>query len=295
VANRQIEPSPCQVLSPLEDSSPAAVWTDGNEHHILRHLHRVIESAQKELLLATWAAKKIEQDPELLIHPLEMAMQRGVAVRMLARRRNPDESNRQSLKILANLGVEIFGDERNHAKGAIADRQRGVMFSANFDAQHGLTSGIEMGVVLDKTKALGDFYRYLNFAMKMASNIFVPQPTHQEMNERLWLKTKISWPLAMDLSVVAEPRCWSHFSEAVGNDPVLFSPNETCRGFLLFIGNEAFSVNPRAEIYELTARPDMIGNGSSVEMLKSMWKKESNDMALGFCPATFTLKSHLRF
>jgi hypothetical protein len=64
------------------------------------------------------------------------------------------------MRILAGLGIELFGDKTNHAKGAIADNQAGVMFSANFDLTRGLTSGIEMGVVLDGAQALQDFHHY---------------------------------------------------------------------------------------------------------------------------------------
>lgn len=290
VANRQIEPSPCKVIPPPEDSSPGAIWTDGSEHYILRHLHRVIDSAQKELLLATFSARDIAQYPELLIHPLERALLRGVIIRMLTRRPNHNKGNRESMKVLTNLGVKIFGDKRNHAKGAIADGQTGVMFSANFDAQHGLTSGIEMGVVLDKTKALADFHRYLNFAMKKASDIFVPQPTHQEMNARLRQYTSISWPLEMDLSVVADPICWNQFSAAAGQGPVLFSTDETGLGIFIFAGYEVFSVKLKGVIYELTACPGMREIGGSVEMLAMLWKKKgATERALGFCPATFTI------
>jgi hypothetical protein len=290
VAQRQTEPSPCRIIQPPEESSPAAIWTDGSEHHVLRHLHRVIESAQKELLLATWDAKDIAQDPELLIRPLERAVKRGVNIRMLARKRNPSQSTRESMKILANMGIKIFGDRTNHAKGAIADGQQGVMFSANFDFHHGLTSGIEMGVVLDKTKALVDFHQYLNFAINRANDIFVPQPTHRELNERLFVGAKVPWPLEDVLTVDADPRCWQLFSGVVSQEPVLFSIEET-GSLLIFAGKEVFSLkSTEAESCKLTVRKTMGDGGSSSEKLAAFFKKKSaSENGIGFCAASFEL------
>jgi len=294
VAKRRSEPSPSQVFSPPAGKSPVAIWTDGGEHHILRHLHRVIENAQKELLLATYSTNNLAQYPELLIRPLERAVQRGVTIRMLARRPNHNPRNRESLKVLANLGIEVFGDKRNHAKGAIADGQTGVMFSANFDADRGLTSGIEMGVVLDHTKALADFHQYLNFAMSRASDVFVPQPTHQEMNEKLRLNTVLTWPLQMEVSVAVEARCWNQFQAAAGQGPVLFSPDETGSGAYLFAGDEAFSMKRKEDFHELTARTDLKDTGSSFSMLAMLFgKKDSTKRSLGFCPATFAVAHYL--
>ena len=240
VARRHAEQSPCRVIQPVEGQSPSAIWTDGDEHFILQQLQRVIECAQKELILATWNAVEVAKDPDLLIHPLKRAVERGVKIAMLARRRNPSPISRDNLRLLANLGIELFGDKTNHAKGAIADGQAGLMFSANFDLNCGLTTGVEMGMVLDHSTALEDFHRYLTFAMKRASDVFVPAPSHADLNNRLSSNNKISWPWEKSLLVNAETECWKQFAEAVAKGPVLFRITDDESRLVLLAGHELF-------------------------------------------------------
>lgn len=242
VAQRQPEQSPCRVLQPVDGQFPGAIWTDGDEHHVLHHLRRVIESAQKELLLATWDAVEVDRDLDLLVRPLQRAIERGVRIRMLARRRNPSPKSRYNMRLFANLGIDVFGDKTNHAKGAIADGQAGLMFSANFDLSRGLTSGIEMGVVLDQSKALADFQQYLNFAMHRATDVFVRAPSHAEMNERLFSHVKLKWPWGPSLLVHAESACWKVFSEACAEGPVLFHTTDEQSSLSLRAASHKFNL-----------------------------------------------------
>jgi phosphatidylserine/phosphatidylglycerophosphate/cardiolipin synthase-like enzyme len=151
----------------LPDPDPAAnglIWTWNQEQHIRRTIKDVVDSAQQELLLATWSLTGMTGQPGLLIGPLRAAIARGVEVRMLLRNR-PGADHLSDARALQDLGVRLFPCSRNHAKGVIADRERGALFSANFDAAHGLTSGIELGVRLDGTPALQEALRFFEHAI----------------------------------------------------------------------------------------------------------------------------------
>ena len=84
---------------------------------------------------------------------------------------------------LAKSGVEIYGDRRTHVKAAVADERHGALFSANFDFEHGLTSGVEAGCRLDGTPALNDTTRYLRHAIDQANLVHAVRPTHRDLDE----------------------------------------------------------------------------------------------------------------
>jgi hypothetical protein len=63
------------------------------------------------------------------------------------------------------MGVQLYPCSLNHAKGAIADRERGALFSANFDADYGLISDVEVGVRLDHTPALEEALKFFEHAI----------------------------------------------------------------------------------------------------------------------------------
>ncbi|MDB5389977.1 MAG: hypothetical protein JWM11_5623, partial [Planctomycetaceae bacterium] len=286
VARRLSEQSPCRVIEPVWTQNSCAIWTDGEEHYILRQLQQVIESARKELLLATWDVIEVAKDPSLLIHPMKKAVERGVKIRMLARRRNPSQNSRDNMRVLANLGIELLGDKTNHAKGAIADGQTGLMFSANFDLNRGLTSGIEMGVILDHSKALDDFHRYLTFAMERASDVFVPSPTHADLNYRLFSNRKTSWPWEKSIIVTAEPECWNHFAEEVARGPVFFRMTNEEFSLLVLAGREEFILarDTSNNIVLLQGVRDRNHSGYGPFSKRA----DSLDAKSGYCPAVIT-------
>jgi hypothetical protein len=82
--------------------------------------------------------------------------------------RNNMGAHRTDAAVLADLGVRIDADQLNHAKGVIADDAHGALFSANFDAAHGLLDGVEAGVRLDGQPALAEAGRFFRHAMEHA-------------------------------------------------------------------------------------------------------------------------------
>ncbi|MEU6857325.1 phospholipase D-like domain-containing protein [Glycomyces sp. NPDC046736] len=153
----------CRLEAPNPGEN-GLIWTHGRDHRILAAVHELIAAAESELLLATFSLNGIADHPSLLLEPLRTAVDRGVDVRMLVRGRDrPDHLD--DAAALAEAGVNLFPCSLNHAKGIIADRERGALFSANFDAAHGLTGGVELGMRLDGTPALAEALRYFEHAI----------------------------------------------------------------------------------------------------------------------------------
>jgi phosphatidylserine/phosphatidylglycerophosphate/cardiolipin synthase-like enzyme len=152
------------TLDEPEPDSLGLIWTWDEEQHIRRTIQDVIGLAERELLLATWSLNGMTKRPDLLVDPLRAAIDKGVEVRMLLRNR-PGEEHLRDARVLQDMGVRLYPCSRNHAKGVIADRQRGALFSANFDAAHGLTADIEVGVRLDGTPALREALRFFEHAI----------------------------------------------------------------------------------------------------------------------------------
>ena len=120
----------------------------------------------------------------------------------------------------AEVGAEIVPDRRNHAKGVIADRTRGALFSANFTVPRGLTGGIEMGMRLDGTAALAEACRYFEHVMTEADMEFVRDPALGDLADTLYADAMTHWPLPRTLSVAAEDSEWQQL--ATGRGVVLY-------------------------------------------------------------------------
>lgn len=80
-------------------------------------------------------------------------------------------------RILAELGVEIFGDMFNHSKGISVDNNEGVIFTANIDGKHGLKSGFEVGYVIKSiNNSFDSFNSFLNYQIAAAPFAFRLSP-----------------------------------------------------------------------------------------------------------------------
>ena len=225
---REPQPCPCRVPPPVvpppERAGCGVIWTDGEEQYILQTIHDVIGRARRELVLATFSLAGLTGDRELLLGPLERVLRgAGPRVRLLARSRNHLEGARKDAEALAELGVEIYADGRNHAKGAIADRRYGALFSANFDAQHGLRSGVEVGVRLDEQPVLADALEYFEHALAQANIRFVVRPTQREAAESLGVGWREAWPLDSTVRLACPSGAWQGLCTAAERGPILFT------------------------------------------------------------------------
>lgn len=284
VAPRQSEPSPCRVPPPGERGDGAAIWTDGQEQFILQEIQRLIGAARKELLLATFSLQGMVDMPDLLINPLRQAMEkRRLRVSLLARARNHFADHRRDARALAQLGVAIHADSLNHAKGIFADRKEGMLFSANFDASHGLTSGVEMGVRLAAGPVLDEAAGFLEHSMLCSDLEFVVAPTQRELHDRLAAKWPRKWAGETTVAVSCEEKIWNDFCSAAATGPVLFenTPEGDTR---LLAGTSSWTIRPTEAGGYRELKPQPPRGQASADLL-SRWLREQ--AGGGICPADF--------
>jgi phosphatidylserine/phosphatidylglycerophosphate/cardiolipin synthase-like enzyme len=211
------------VPDPAVPASAGVIWTHDGEQLILGHIHDVITRARKSLILATYSLQGMTERPDLLLDPLAKAMRKhSLRVWLLCRGRNHPVSQRRDAAALADLGVRVFADSTNHAKGVIADERYGALFSANFDAEHGLLDGIETGTRLDGEAALTQAVDYFGHAMTHADLEFVRRPTQHQLDRRLAARWRTPWKGERHMLVTASDALWARFTGAARQPPVLY-------------------------------------------------------------------------
>ncbi len=282
------------------DHDGSVMWTDGNEHLIAESIGRTADAAQRNLVVATYDTRGLERLHELVLDPLTRAIRRGVRVRLLTRIRNPRRATRDSLRRLAAIGVEIRGDSTNHAKFIVADREKGALFSANLDAEHGLTSGIEVGVTVSGEDA-GSLCGYFDEAFHHHQSApFVDRPTHSHLDRQLRAAFRRPWGPGREVTVRCDRTTWDSFrSNVTLGDPVLYQVSD--RALMLFAAGEAYIVKVTdGSMSRLTRGKGPTTNRTSAQLLDQWLSgRDASDDARGIfagviCPtinATFTTVS----
>lgn len=294
-------PGRCHVPVPRVAAQPGVIWTDGGEHLILDHLHDIIGRARHSLLLATFSLNGLTNNPELLLDPLASALRdHPLRVWLLCRARNNMRSQRQDATALHDLGVRIYSDSLNHAKGVIADDEHGALFSANFDAKHGLRDGVEMGIRLDGQPALTEATRFFGHAMANADCEFARRPTLRQMDQRLAIGWRHPWPFGTDVRVTSSSETWRRFRVAATAAPVLYSL-EPGGGIRLYAGESQWILSLPQDsglrnLQPAGTAPSWAAENSprsSADLLE-LWlspRRRARDGKIprrGFCPATLT-------
>jgi len=290
VQRRSASPSPCRV--PAAGRPPSVIWTYPGEPGVLQTIHEVIRRARHELLLATYSLNGLTDEPDLLLTPLEATIRiHQPRVSLLVRARNKHTPTRHDAKTLAGLGVRIYGDSLTHVKAAIADERHGAVFSANFDAEHGLNSGAEVGVALENHPGLHETVRYLRHAMSHADLTFTPNPTQREMDARLGANWRTPWPLDPVIPIICSDPDWQRFDTCARSGPVLYS--QTRNGELhLHAGDRKWRLTaPSATSGQQLNNAGQAAHTNTTQLLES-WlsprtKKPGTPAERGFCPAVF--------
>jgi hypothetical protein len=283
--------SPCDVPC-IEPGVHGATWTAHKEHFILHALHELILSTNDSLVLSTFSLNGMVENPRFLIEPLSMLIERrSPSIRILVRTRNHFASHRRDATALASMGVQIFADDLNHAKGAIADNTRGMLFSANFDAAHGLCNGVEVGAMLPPgSNSVRDAANFFEQSMTRSGFHFKVNPSHQELASDLAASWTREWPLENDIPVVASHADWRFFLEESLSSPVLFSQNKG-GSVRLHVGTALFSVSGDAkgdQRYTLKQLPTSEAQKSSSALLESWLSSRGPREGIGgLCTASF--------
>jgi hypothetical protein len=292
VAARKCTESPCTVMY-RKPRNGGVVWTDDDEHFIVKAIHETIASTREDLILSTFSLNKMTERPEFLIEPVSKLMKdRAPSARLLLRVRNHFATHRRDAELLSSLGVQVFADDLNHAKGIISDRQRGILFSANFDADHGLCNGVEAGTILPPgSSAVQDAADFFEHSMAHCRFRFSVDPTQAVLSGELAVGWQAPWPLGNTVRVATPAAMWNSFLQAGEAGPVLFTENGA-GGITLLAGQSRFSLLPGSTKQEPRRLEHMKGETAPTAALLEEWlnRHGPRDARGGVCPAIFHLK-----
>lgn len=114
----------------------------------------IIRKAKRELMIVSWSFNQVKQLPEFQ-SALQAAIQRGVDVHLYYN----NEAEQHKVKRTETQLKELLGTvpfqrichpfPYNHSKFVLSE-QDGILFTANIDGRSGLTSGFELGCLLNK-------------------------------------------------------------------------------------------------------------------------------------------------
>lgn len=221
VAERAKTQPPFRAI-PKPNSRQCVIWTHDKEHFILDAAKEAIQGANHDLLLASYSSREMSAHRDLLLAELERFRERTDGhARLLLRAQNHVPSQRHDAEAFAALGCSVFADEGNHAKCVIADNTEAVLFSANFDAQHGLTSGVETGMRLVEPRLVRQARAFFEGLLRAAPARLVVSPSHQVLQtlEAKWI-SPWSGPLTVPV-VVSDPH-WKALTGTGAKQPILF-------------------------------------------------------------------------
>jgi phosphatidylserine/phosphatidylglycerophosphate/cardiolipin synthase-like enzyme len=279
------DPAPSPVEAPPLTGGTGVIWTQDSKSGILTTVRDTIGRARGELLLATFSLRGLTSHPELLLDPLRQAItDHRLDVRLLVRGRNNIAEHRADATALAKLGVTVHADSDTHAKGVIADGRYGALFSANFEAEHGLLGGVEAGVCLDNRPSLVEAHRYFRHAMDHANLRFEPSPDQHTLDSALAARWRHRWRHGQRLTITATDADWTAFASASGTAPVLWEDHERLR---LYAADLVGTLTPQdGERYRLTVQ--QTGTDATTR-LQHWFDERPHDstprIRRGFCPA----------
>jgi phosphatidylserine/phosphatidylglycerophosphate/cardiolipin synthase-like enzyme len=277
LSTRRPTASPCRPELPTVDAQPGPIWTHDDEQLILHTLHDVIDRAERELLLATFGLRGLIREPDLLHSRIAAAIERGVKVTLLCRARNSMPDHRQEAEALSALGVRVVGDSLTHAKGVIADSRHGALFSANLDGDHGLTTGVEVGVRLDGTPALAEAERYLRHAIDHADLDFVVEPTQSQLDARLGAEWRRAWPEPDALTLTTTDTAWNALVSV--QPPVLYTRSDGVLRLHASGGEWTLTGS------HLTMTNSPTQTAETASQMNGWWRSSNRGERRGFCPA----------
>jgi phosphatidylserine/phosphatidylglycerophosphate/cardiolipin synthase-like enzyme len=277
VSGRHPDPLPRQLRADPHDVG--LIWTFDEAHLILDAIIELIATAERELILATFNVSGMSRRPELLHEHLRDAVARGVAVRLLMRARSGQEAGAEAAA-LSDLGVKLYPCSLNHAKGVVADRVRGALFSANLDARFGLDTNIELGVRLDGTPALAEALRFLEHSMAEHDRDFVRDPDARTLASG-WDSPAL--PADETIEVTSSRADWKRLAD-VRTGPVTFEHNPDCLSIYAESQSWRLQPDPAGDGYSLEAGPPQ-----TIHSLDRLLQGDNrtSESTVGICTSVF--------
>jgi|GEM_PF-647211 len=209
------------------------IWTYESFHNtIYNELCSLIKSAKRTIELSTYSIVELTALPELIDSIKYFQQKNKGKIKVFCRAMNHRGDQLESCKVLAELGVEVYGDMFNHSKGITIDETHGVIFTANIDGRHGLKNGFEVGYKLNSShKAFTSFSAFNKYQISSAPYIFTLSPSKIDLFEfyHSWYQTKGTkitslLPDSFQLRIRANSDYTRYFLNDISDSPIFYTP-----------------------------------------------------------------------
>jgi cardiolipin synthase A/B len=146
---------------------------------------QIINEARDKLMISSFGW----DDDHPVVQRIYERISEGLNVTILARIR---PKSMPTLIRFAQTGASVFGFPWLHAKAIVADNERGIITSANFQ-KHGLDSGFELGIMLDRIRA-GELITHLEGWIQSAPWRLHAKPSLGQLSGKIsvWNSDKLS-------------------------------------------------------------------------------------------------------
>jgi len=228
ISKNEIEIQPTDF--PQSDSS--LVWTYETYHHLIYdNINSLISAANNTLKLSTYSIVELNNLQELISNIISFKERSIGPIKIFCRAMNHRADHLTSCKLLAEMGIEIYGDMFNHSKGISIDNSHGMIFTANIDGKHGLKSGFEVGYYLERSnKSFTAFNAFMDYQIESAPYVFKLSPYKRELFEfyENWYKTKEikvpnTVPEILEIKFRSNAMNADAFVDGITNYPVFFT------------------------------------------------------------------------
>ncbi|WP_158848508.1 phospholipase D-like domain-containing protein [Algibacter sp. L1A34] len=164
-----------ETLDLVDESSIKFTWGKLN-NSLYESIVELIKKANSDIFISTYSVVSLDKIPEL-VEELTNAIDRGLAIKLFCRAMNHRKDHLDSCLKLKQIGIEIYGDYFNHSKG-IYSNDKGILFTANIDGNHGLINGFEVGAIIQGNQ-LNDFKSFVEWQIETAPFYFTINPNKQ--------------------------------------------------------------------------------------------------------------------
>lgn len=161
-----------EMIDLVDVSNIKFTWNESN-HSLYESIVDLVHNAESDIFISTYSVVGLNKIPEL-VEELKKAIDRGHLIKLFCRAMNHRKDHLISCMQLKEIGIEVYGDYFNHSKG-IYSNDKGILFTANIDGNHGLVNGFEVGALM-KGNQLKDFKRFLKWQIETAPFYFQINP-----------------------------------------------------------------------------------------------------------------------
>ena len=165
-----------EILDLVDESSIKYTWEKLN-NSLYESIVELIKEANSDIFISTYSVVGLDEISEF-VEELRKAIDRGIKIKLFCRAMNHRKDHLDSCLQLKQIGIEIYGDYFNHSKG-IYSNDKGILFTANIDGNHGLVNGFEVGAILEDNQ-LKDFKSFVEWQIETAPFHFTINPNKQD-------------------------------------------------------------------------------------------------------------------